>query len=193
MLSLAHKLLQSKIFEVKSIYPPEYDRISVLAATILLAYAMIRFIELPSRVFEFEFLGIYLNIELSTKTVVSILVGGLTASGADWLIRQHPNSKDERTIQHWVLPGLTAWVLGVILNVLPNGILWWIAFAIGAGLLFLVLLAEYIVVDAGDDRYPASVAGLTALSFALYLVLAVALRARGIRLILMLPPLAIPI
>jgi len=63
-------------------------------------------------------------------------------------------------------------------------------FTIGAGLLLLVLVAEYIVVDAKDANYPVAVAGLTALSFALFLVLAITLKNSGVRLIYLVPPLA---
>jgi hypothetical protein len=55
----------------------------------------------------------------------------------------------------------------------------------------LVLLAEYIVVDPEDVRHPPAAAGLTAVSFALYLALAVALRFGGVRLFLVLPALTL--
>ncbi len=170
---------------------PNFDRISALAATTLLAYAMGRFVDLPVRMFEILLWGIHWDIEFSANTVVAIFVAGLTASGADWLIRQHPELREKSTLQHWYLPGFTALVLGAILNTLPQGVLWWIVFAIGATLLILVLIAEYIVVDAQDVSYPVSVAGLTALSFALFLVLAITLKFSGTRLFFMAPPLAL--
>lgn len=169
---------------------PNFDRISTLAATILLAYAMGRFVDLPARTLELVVLGVYFGIELNARTVVAIFVAGLTASGADWLIRQHPEFSGRSTLQHWFLPGLTALVLGQTLNNLPSGVLWGIVFTIGAGLLLLVLVAEYIVVDAKDANYPVAVAGLTALSFALFLVLAITLKNSGVRLIYLVPPLA---
>ena len=170
---------------------PHFDRISVLAATTLLAYAMGRFVDLPVRTFEYQIWGIFLNIELNANTVVAVFVAGLTASGADWLIRQHPEIHEKSTLQHWVLPGLTALVLGAILNTLTQGVLWWIVFTIGAALLILVLLAEYMVVSPHDVSYPVAVAGLTALSFALFLVLAITLKNNGTRLFFLGPPLAI--
>jgi hypothetical protein len=170
---------------------PNFNRISALAATTLLAYAMGRFVDLPVRTLEFQLWGVYFGVELSANTVVAILVAGLTASGADWLIRQHPTLHERSTIQHWFVPGFTALVLGAILNTLPQGVLWWVVFMIGATLLLLVLVAEYIVVDAEDASYPVSVAGLTALSFALFLVLAITLKFSGTRLFYLAPPLAL--
>ena len=170
---------------------PDFDRISALAATTLLAYVMGRFVDLPVRIFEIQLWGISWGLELSANTVVTVFVAGLTASGADWLIRQHPEIHERSTLQHWYLPGLTALVLGETLNSLQQGVLWGIVFTIGAGLLLLVLVAEYIVVDANDVSYPLSVAGLTALSFALFLVLSITLKNSGTRLFFLVPPLAL--
>jgi hypothetical protein len=57
----------------------------------------------------------------------------------------------------------------------------------------LVLVAEYIAVDPNDVRQPIAGAGLTAVSFALFLALAVSLRFSGLRLFLVLPALAIAV
>ncbi len=171
---------------------PDVDRISVLSATILLAYAMARFVDLPGRTVTIDLLAFFLIVEINTNTVVALLVAGITASGADWLIRSHPGASAGNTIQYWVLPGLTAWVLGVTLNALRVGVLWWIVFMIGAGLLIMVLVAEYIVVDPNDLRFPIAAGALTAVSFALYLILAITLRSLAIRLLLLIPALSIP-
>jgi hypothetical protein len=71
------------------------------------------------------------------------------------------------------------------------GLQWWAGFAAGGVLLMLVLVAEYIAVDPDDIRQPAAAVGLTAVSFALYLILAVALRVVGFRLFLILPALTL--
>jgi hypothetical protein len=54
-------------------------------------------------------------------------------------------------------------------------------------LLVLVFLAEYIVVEPSAPNYALASAGLTALSFAVYLILTTALRFSGARLFLMAP------
>jgi hypothetical protein len=51
----------------------------------------------------------------------------------------------------------------------------------------LVLIAEYIAVDAKDLRYPGASAGLTAVSFALFLLLVIAMRSANLRLFFILP------
>ncbi len=175
---------------LKSRYLPDPERLSVLAATILLAYALARFIDLPSRELAVQLPGLYLSAQVNVRTFVTFLVAGLTATGADWLLRDHPGLGNRNTIEHWLLPALTAWVIGLPLFQMPLGILWWAGFALGGGLLMFVLVAEFIVVDPDDVRQPPAAAGLTAVSFALYLALCVSLRFAGVRLFLILPALA---
>ncbi len=172
---------------------PEFERMSVLAAMILLAYVMVRFVDLPTRTLELQFVGLFIGIELNANTIVTLLVAGLVITGVDWLIRQHPEKSETSTFQHWVLPGLTAWILGITLNALPLDLLWWMVLIVGAGLLLLVLTAEYIVVDPSEARYPLATMGLTALSFALYFILAVVLRSEQVRLVFLLPALSLPV
>jgi hypothetical protein len=57
----------------------------------------------------------------------------------------------------------------------------------------LVLVAEYIVVDSEDIRQPVAAGGLTVLSFALYLILAITLRIAGLRAFLLVPGLGLSI
>lgn len=170
---------------------PDANRLSVLAASILLAYALARFIDLPIRELEFQLPGIYLALEINVRTFVTLLVAALTATGAHWLIEDHPALDNASTLQHWLVPALTAWVLGVPLYRLPFGITWLASFAIGGALLMLVLIAEYVTVDPEDARHALATAGLTAVSFALYLILAISLRSAEIRLVLLLPALTL--
>jgi len=51
----------------------------------------------------------------------------------------------------------------------------------------LVLIAEYIAIDPDDLRYTPASAGLIAVSFALFLILTIALRSADLRLFLILP------
>jgi hypothetical protein len=166
---------------------PDLDRLSVLAATILLAYALARFIDLPSRDLYIQLPGLFIAIPLNVRVLISVLIAGITASGADWLLRDHPACPQGSIIQHWILPALTAWVIGFPLFQLPIGPVWWSVFAVGGALLLLVLVAEYIAIDPSDARYALAAAGLTSVSFTLFLTLAIALRSSGARLFWVLP------
>ncbi len=168
---------------------PDADRLGVLSAAILLAYAASRFVDLPPRELGMQLPGLYLAVELNIHTIVALLVAGLTATGADLLLRDHPQIGQKRTVEHWLLPALTAWTLGIPLNQLPIGFQWLISFTIGGALLMLVLVAEYIAVDPKDERYPLAGAALTAVSYALFLILIISLQSAGFRLFLILPAL----
>ena len=42
---------------------------------------------------------------------------------------------------HWLLPGLTAWAIGVPLGSLDVGVAWWIAFGFGS---FILLACDHV-------------------------------------------------
>jgi hypothetical protein len=150
---------------------PDTNRLSVLVAVILLAYALAHLIETQHSVLKLNILGIAVSLPLNLNFAAILMASGLTAAGMDWLLRGHPRFASGNTFQHWILPALTAFVLGVPLYNLPIGPAWWMSFGLGGVLLLLVFLAEYIALDSSDVRYPAASAGLVALSYTLFLVL----------------------
>lgn len=171
---------------------PDANRLSVLASTILLAYAVSPYINLPETELALNLPGAVFSYQLNVSTLVSLLVAMLAGVGTDWLLRGHPAVRETRTFPHWLLPALTAWVIGVTLGTIDISPQWWAVFGFGGMLLILVFVAEYIVFDLSDARHVPAIAGLTAISFALFLILAIAVRAAGLRLYLLLPALVIP-
>jgi hypothetical protein len=174
-------------------YVPDTNRLSVLAATIMLAYALLPFIKIPERNLVFAISGIVFSFTLNFSTITTVLSAGLAAAGTDWLLRGHPQLGKQNTFQHWLLPALTTWVIGVPLGTLGIGWQWWVVLGFGGLLLVLVLVAEYIVVDMNDVRHAPATIGLTAVSFALFLIMAITLSASGSRLYVLLPGLVVAI
>jgi hypothetical protein len=172
-------------------YLPDLDRISIVAATLLLAYGLAKFINLQVSSISLQLPGLFLSFPINLRTLVALLVSGLAAAGVAWLIKDHPAIGNHSRPEHWLIPTLTAWVIGVPLFQLPLGMLWWIGFLLGGAILMLVLLAEYIVVDADDVRQPLASAGLTVVSFSLFLLLIASLRYANLRLYLILPALGL--
>lgn len=170
-------------------YLPDSNRVGVLTATVLLAFALTHLIRTPEFTLELQLPGFYFAYPLSLSTLMVILAAGLTATGMDWLLRSHPSLGDSRTIEHWLLPTLATFIVGIPLTILPPGSTWWIGFGIGGLLLVLVFLAEYIVVEPSAPNYAIATAGLSALSFAVYLILSTAMRFSGARLFLLAPAL----
>jgi len=170
-------------------YLPDSNRVGILTSTVLLAFAVSRLLRGPDFNIEVQLPGFFFLLPLNTTTAMSLLTAGLTATGMDWLLRGHPSLNQRSTFQWWILPTLTTFVVGVPLSILPDGYPWWIGFALGGAFLFFVFLAEYIVVDANAPDYASAMAGLTAISYTLFFILAVALRFSGARLYILLPSL----
>src|SRR6266852_4824348 len=129
---------------------PHADRLSVLTAVIILAYALTRVLDLPTRAVRTTLFGSALGFDLNGRVLMLVLVAALISAGSDTLMRSHPRlagKANQSTVIHWILPGASALVLGAVLNRVPDGLLWWLGLALSALVLIAVLIAEYIVVD----------------------------------------------
>jgi len=166
---------------------PDANRLSVLIATILLAYALTRVIALPPYELRTALFGIDLKFVIDVSVLVPFLTAGLMATGMDWLLQNHPAINTQNRTEHWILPALTAWVVGIFIYSLSDSPAWWTAFLVAALLLVAVIYAEYAAVQPGDARYGLASALLTGLAFALFLLIAIALRTVGVRLLVLLP------
>lgn len=170
-----------------SAWVPNRERLSAVMAVILLAYVAVRFVQVPPLVLNLEFLGVLLPIRLGLTTLLAVLLAGLTAAGADWLLRDHPALGQRTTYSHWLLPAMTAWVLALVLSNLPFTAGWWVAFLVCALLLLAILLAEYNSVSEESRLYALVSTALSMLSYILFLMLAISVRGLGLRLFLALP------
>jgi hypothetical protein len=166
---------------------PSADRIGVLIASVLLAFALTRLIQSPRFIISLELPGFYFALPLTLGTFMTILAAALTAAGMDWLTRAHPALETKSNIEHLLLPTITTFVVGAPLSVLPNDTTWWVGFTFGAVLLLSVFMAEYITINPSAPGYAFARAGLTALAYALFLILATSLRFSGARMFLLVP------
>jgi hypothetical protein len=170
-------------------YLPDPTRISILTASVLLAFALTHVIRAPHYDVTIPLVRLYINLSFNLNTLLVLLAAGLSAAGVDWLLRTHPSLEKGGTREHWLLPTLTVLVSGIALYTLPPTPIWWLGFALGAVVLLAVFFAEFVAVDPTDLRYPLATAILTVLAFVIFLTLAVALRASNIRLFLLAPAL----
>jgi hypothetical protein len=170
-------------------YLPDSTRVSILTASILLAFALTRVISSPPYELTIPLIGLSVTLKFNLNTLIVFLAAGLTAAGVDWLLRTHPSLETGETREHWLLPTLTVLVIGVALYTLPPTAVWWLGFGLGAAILLLVFFAEFVAVDPADSRYPYATAILTVLAFIIFLILAVALKASSARLFLVTPAL----
>ena len=170
-------------------YLPDSDRVGMLTSTVLLAFALTHLVQAPEFNIDIQLPGFFFQLPLNLPAAMGLLTAGLTATGMDWLLRGHPSLNGQATYQWWLLPTLTTFVIGVPLSILPNGVAWWVGFLVTGAFLFFVFVAEYVVVDPGAPYYAISMAGLTAIAYTLFFLLAVALRYAGARLYILVPAL----
>lgn len=167
---------------------PDSNRLSVVTALVLLAYALTPSIALPIPALSLSLGGAIFTFQLTSSSLTSLFVALLAGSGAAWLLQAHPHPLNRwQLLQHVPLPALTAWVIGVPLSNMSGGPQWWAVFTFGGILFVLVLTAEYIAVEPSDVRHGPSAIGLSAVIFSLYLILVIALHAANTRLYLFLP------
>lgn len=166
---------------------PDTDHLGLLTATVLLTFAMTRILPTPEFTVTLQVPGFYFAVPLNLQTAFILLAGALTAGGMNWLLLDHPSLPRTQSVEHWLLPALTTLVLGASLGVLDSFTFWWIGFITSGILLVLVFMAEYIVVEPASASYALARAGLTALSYALFLILVTSLRLAGVRLVVLLP------
>jgi hypothetical protein len=176
--------------ERRSFLPPA-NRIGTLIASVLLAFALTRLIQSPRLTLTITLPGFYFAYPLTLSTAMTLLAAALTATGMDWLTREHPTLGQKSNIEHLMLPTLTTFVVGAPLVLLSHGSAWWVGFLLSGILLAGVFLAEYITIDASSPYYAFARAGLTALAYALFLILATSLRFSGVRMFLLVPILLI--
>jgi len=168
-------------------YLPSANRLGMLVASVLLTFALIRLIQSPRFTLTITLPGFYFAYPVTLGSAMTILAAALAATGMDWLTRDHPALGKKTNIEHLMLPTLTTFVVGTPLALLPKDTTWWIGFALSAILLTSVFLAEYITIDQSAPSYGIARAGLTALSYALFLILDTSLRFSGARMFLLVP------
>ncbi len=124
---------------------------SSLAALVLLAYGLVRIINLPTLSTDFSLLGLVVPLTINTRLIMLSLAAALTVVGTDWLVRSHPRPTfDGPPVRHWIIPGLAALGVGGLLTRLPQGGYLWLGLAAGAGLLLAVFVGEFVVVEPAD-------------------------------------------
>jgi hypothetical protein len=170
-----------------SVNLPDTDRLSVLAALVMLAYVLAQIIKLPVWLLSFTVLGSYFSITIDVQSLVGVLVAGLIASGADWLFHDHPGLAGRSSLPYVILPGLVALMINLGLGEIPFDLFWWMGLLGGSIVLVLVLVGEYISLYSTDVRQPFAIAVLTAVAFAAFLGIVTILRTAELRLYLMLP------
>ena len=133
-----------------------YDRLSILISLVLLGLIMTQLISLPTRIVEATVFGSPVTLVLSTETIIGLLLGLLTATGVEYIMRAHPMIDERRSgplVGLWVLPMLVTLAAARLTPMLlGRGIGTWVVGLVIAG----IVLAAVVVVQyrAIDPRAP---------------------------------------
>ncbi len=165
---------------------PSTSRIGVLVASVLLTFALTRLIQSPRFTLTVTLPGFYFAYPITLGSIMTIFAAALTAAGMDWLTKENPALGKKSNIEHLMLPTLTTFVIGSPLALL-SGTAWWVGFAFGALVLIIVFQAESITINPSAPAYGFARAGLTALAYALFLILVTSIRFSGMRMFLLIP------
>lgn len=151
------------------------ERLSLLISLVVVGLGMSRVLDLPPRTLEFSVLGSRATITLSGAWLFAIVLAVLTATGVESIHRSHPRvhlSQTRYTAILWILPALQVALAALILPFFSAVFLYGFVFILlAAGLLTVIILAEYHTIDASDALYAISRLGLNLAGYALALIL----------------------
>jgi hypothetical protein len=140
------------------------EPMSLLVGMNVLGLTLSLLLVLPERSFELTFLGSRATIVLSGAWLFALLLGVMTASGVETIMRIHPRvhlSATPYTAILWILPCLLVMGAALILPALRgNPELALVAIAATGVLLVLVVLGGYLTIDLHDPLYPFARLGL---------------------------------
>ncbi len=167
---------------------PDLGHLSVFTATLALALLMARLVRLP---FSWEVTltlpGLVVPIRLTTAGVVAVFIAALSVGGIVGMLQRATDAPPTLLLPHAVLPAVSAWGLEALLQRLPLGPMWLVAFGAGMGFVLLVILAEFAVAFPGDERYPWAAAAVNGLGFVALLLITYSLHGAAWRLVYALP------
>jgi hypothetical protein len=152
-------------------------RLSVLVALVILSFGLLPLIEAPAAgSVGTSFLGTPLRLDITSGTIVLVLVTILTCAGVDQLVREHPRVRRgevTRTFPFWLIPAVTVIVASQLLVAgrITDVPLWILSLVATASILWLTILAEYATVDSDGPLAGRARLFLTAMAYILAVLL----------------------
>jgi len=146
------------------------DRLSVLIALILLTSVLFRFVQLPQVTRRFHLLGSPLEVNLTGTGLLVVLVGGLAAMGARYILAAHPDAPDRLPrplVFSWVLPGLMGGMAAYLVELAPTEVVWAGGLLLAMLLIGLTVAAEFAALS---PRHPAATRARLGLNILAYLL-----------------------
>lgn len=146
------------------------ERVLALAGLIALTPLALLVVELPTRSATLSFLGSPLSINLSTDSLLLILMPVLTCAGVDWVLRDHPDVRAGEVpylFPFWIAPAFAALALSLLLTRIPTWPMWIVTLIIGVTMIATLVFAEYVSLSPSARGYAIARLALTGVSYAI--------------------------
>ena len=146
------------------------ERVLTLVALIALTPLALLVVELPARSATLNFLGSPLSINLSTDSLLLVLIPVLTCAGVDWVLRDHPDVRGGEIpylFPFWIAPGFAALALSLLLTRIPSWPLWIVILIVGVVMIATLVFAEYVSLSPNARGYAIARLALTGVSYAI--------------------------
>ena len=171
------------------------DRLSLLISLVLVGLTLSLVLNLPTRSFDFTFLGSRATVIFSGSWLFAILLTALTAAGVESIMRAHPRvlvSDTQYTAILWVTPCILVMAGALIVPALSASSLYaFVGIGVTGALLTLVILGEYYTIDLRDPAYSFARLGLNLAAYMIALLLFGIIYALKVRSILSAPVTAV--
>lgn len=146
------------------------ERVLTLIGLIALTPLALLVVELPARSATLNVLGSPLSINLSTDSLLLILIPVLTCAGVDWVLRDHPDVRAGEVpylFPFWIAPAFAALALSLLLTRIPTWPLWIVTLLIGVTMIATLVFAEYVSLSPNARGYAVARLALTGVSYAI--------------------------
>ncbi len=165
--------------------------VGTLTAVLLLVYVLSLFVNRSVVVVPIHVGPYSLSLNWKMIDLASLAAAVLASLGLYRLIGLQSFHEQRDLLIQGVIPFAAAFTLGIALRNITIGWTWWMMLFFGGLLLYLIFMTELIVQDPNDPRFVFAEVILTGLSYATFLMAAIAARVNLDRLALMLPVLAL--
>jgi hypothetical protein len=164
------------------------DRLSLLLGGAALGFTLSRVVQLPTQQFGLQVLGSALGVRLSTSWLMTVFVVGLVVAGVQSLLDVHPVATGRgRMAVHWILPAVTALMVGALLAQIEQLLVWVPVMVAAVILLGLVTVNELRSVDPSVAGRPGSQILTAAFAYSLALAFFTVLYGARLRTLVTVP------
>jgi hypothetical protein len=150
------------------------ERISVLVWVLVFGFGLSLLLRIPTTVISFRAFGSPTQVELTTTTIMAMLLALAASAGTESLIRLHPKRQANRlglTWAYWALPAAISIITVVLLPSIPTRLLQVVVILTAGVLLMVALYSLYATVEPGQTGFRRARFWLDALAYGVALLL----------------------